>query len=81
MMMREPKCVDLKRIGAKHVATLLEGKNRHEILQFWKECTDKLRQRSQANSAADSANLHIDMCTCCGHTKGPKQKVASTFLE
>lgn len=43
MTVNEPKCVSLKRLGAKHIEKLLAKKSRQEELEFWRKRTEKLR--------------------------------------
>ena len=47
MIIREPKCVILKRDGAKYVARLLTGTSRQEELEFWSKRTERLRDKQK----------------------------------
>lgn len=42
MTIKESECIKLKRNGAEHVAKLLAGKSKEEILEFWNLRTKKL---------------------------------------
>jgi len=47
MKNNEPECVVLKRHGEKHVAELLAGKTRKEVLNFWSKRTHQLQARQE----------------------------------
>lgn len=42
MKVHEPKCVEMKRRGAEHVAKQLAGKSAEEQLEYWKLRTKEL---------------------------------------
>jgi hypothetical protein len=53
MKVHEPKCVEMKRRGADHVAKQLAGKSAEEQLEYWKLRTRELmaRRTSITNSS------------------------------
>lgn len=46
-MIREPKCVALKRRGAKHVEKLIAGMSLQEQLEFWHKRTEAMLERQR----------------------------------
>lgn len=46
-MIREPKCVELKRRGAEHVAELVKGMTLQEQLEFWRKRTEAMLARQK----------------------------------
>ena len=46
-MIREPKCVALKRRGAKHVEKLIAGMSLQEQLEFWHKRTEVMLERQR----------------------------------
>lgn len=46
-MIREPKCVELKRYGAKHVEKLVAGLTSQEQLEFWQKRTESMLNRQR----------------------------------
>jgi hypothetical protein len=52
MIINEPECIMLKRIGAKHVSELLSGKSKQDKLEFWSERTQHLISQQKKRSRA-----------------------------
>ncbi len=48
-MIREPKCVVLKRRGAEHLAKLVAGMSLQEQLEFWHHRTESMRSRQKSH--------------------------------
>ena len=46
-MIREAKCVELKRRGAKHVEKLVFGLTSQEQLEFWQKRTESMLNRQR----------------------------------
>jgi len=55
-MIREAKCVELKRHGAKHVEKLVSGLTLQQQLEFWKNRTESMldRQRETQKKKSES---------------------------
>lgn len=56
MTIKESDCIKLKRNGAEHVAKLLAGKSKDEILEFWKLRTQKLIEKVEQKKKSASKN-------------------------
>ncbi len=46
-IIHEPKCVELKRRGAEHVAELITGMSLQEQLEFWRKRTKAMLERQE----------------------------------
>lgn len=47
MMIREAKCVELKRHGAEHVEKLISGLTIQQQLEFWQQRTESMMKRQK----------------------------------
>lgn len=60
-MMDKPfDCVEMKRRGAEDVQRRIAGMTREEELKFWRQQTDKLRERQAQARAKGQAPAHSD---------------------
>jgi len=55
---REPKCVELKKHGAKYVEKLVSGLTSQEQLEFWQKRTESMLNRQRESVAQNVAGIH-----------------------